>query len=65
MAAARRIKPQEARSRVQAGKALFVCAYDSEDMCARMRLEGSITLGDLNARLTGMSKDQELIFYCK
>ncbi|BCS55767.1 ArsR family transcriptional regulator [Geobacter sp. SVR] len=65
MAEARRIKPQEAQNRVQAGQALFICAYDSEDMCERMRLEGALTLGELTARLPGISKDQELIFYCK
>jgi hypothetical protein len=65
MAEIRRIPPQEVRSRVQAGRSLFICAYDSEEMCGRMLLEGAITLGELNSRLAGMSRDQDLIFYCK
>jgi hypothetical protein len=65
MAEIRRIPPQEARHRVQAGRSLFICAYDSEEMCGRMLLEGAITLGELNSRLAGLAGDQELIFYCK
>ncbi|HBG04331.1 MAG: ArsR family transcriptional regulator [Geobacteraceae bacterium GWC2_58_44] len=65
MAEARRVKIQEARSKVQAGEALFVCAYDSEEMCNGLRLEGAITLGELNTRLSGVAKEQEIIFYCK
>lgn len=65
MAEVRRVKPQEARRKTQAGEALFVCAYDDEEMCGRMRLEGGMTLGELNSRLPGIAKDQEIIFYCK
>ncbi len=65
MADIRRVKPEEARRKVQGGEALFVCAYDNEEMCGRMRLEGAMTLGELNARLPGIGKGQEIIFYCK
>ncbi len=65
MAEVRRLKPEEVRQKVQAGEALFVCAYDSDEMCSRMRLDGAITLGELNARLPGIGKGQEIIFYCK
>lgn len=65
MAEVRRVKPEEARRKVQAGEALFVCAYDGEDMCDKLRLEGAMTMGELNSRLSGMGKDREMIFYCK
>lgn len=65
MADAVRISPQDARNRVQAGKALLVCAYDNDEMCGRMRLEGALTLGEFNSRLPGISKEQEIVFYCK
>jgi hypothetical protein len=65
MAEVRRVKPEQARQRVQGGKALFVCAYDSEELCGGMRLEGAMTLGELNSRLAGIAKEQEIIFYCK
>jgi len=42
-----------------------VCAYDSEEMCGGMRLERAMTLGELNSRLSGIAKEQEIIFYCK
>ena len=65
MAEVRRVKPEEARQPVLGGKALFVCAYDSEELCGGMRLEGAMTLGELNSRLAGIAKEQEIIFYCK
>ncbi len=65
MAEVRRVNPEEARRKVQADEALFVCAYESEDMCGRMRLEGAMTLGELNSRLSGIAREQEIIFYCK
>jgi hypothetical protein len=65
MAEVRRVKPGEARQKVQGGKALFVCAYDSEELCGGMLLEGAMTLGELNSRLGGIAKEQEIIFYCK
>jgi hypothetical protein len=65
MAEIKRVKPEEARRKVQAGEALFVCAYDSEELCGRMLLEGAMTLGELNSRLPGIAREQEIIFYCK
>jgi hypothetical protein len=65
MAEVKRVKPEEARQKVQRGEALFACAYDSEELCGGMRLEGAITLGELNSRLAGIAKAQEIIFYCK
>ncbi len=64
MADVKRITPAEARRKVQGGEALFVCAYESEELCRKMRLEGSISLGELQARLPALGKDQEIIFFC-
>lgn len=65
MAEARRISVQEARNKVQSGEAIFVCAYDSEEMCGGIRLEKALTLGEFNARLSETPKEKELIFYCQ
>jgi len=65
MAEVRRENPQEAWHKVQAREALFVCAYENEDLCGRIRLEGAMTLGELNSRLAEIGKKQEIIFYCK
>jgi rhodanese-related sulfurtransferase len=59
-----RIDVHEARRRVQAGDALLVCAYDDPEKYARMQLEGSIGLDELQARLWSLPHDQQIIFYC-
>ncbi|TGU74853.1 ArsR family transcriptional regulator [Geomonas terrae] len=64
MAEVKRIQIQEARRKVQDGEALFVCAYDSEEMCGGIRLEKALTMGELNARLPEVPKEKEIIFYC-
>ena len=59
-----RVGPGEAWRDVAAGRALLVCAYDDESKCQKLRLEGAITLHDLQRRLESVPKSQELIFYC-
>jgi hypothetical protein len=61
--AARRIDPAEAREHVERG-ALLVCAYDDDEKCRDMLLEGAGTLSELKAREGSLPRDQELIFYC-
>lgn len=62
--AAPRISPQDAHRRVAAGQALLVCAYEDEQKCGTMMLEGAITLKAFESKLPGMTKDQPIIFYC-
>lgn len=57
-----RIAPVDARREVMSGKALLVCAYENESLCAKMQLEGSISLGQFRERLP--APGQEIIFYC-
>jgi len=59
----RRVDPEEARRRVEAG-ALLICAYTDAAKCEGVRLQGAITLGALEERLPSLSPDRELIFYC-
>ncbi|WP_305041934.1 rhodanese-like domain-containing protein [Geoalkalibacter sp.] len=59
-----RISPEEAARKVESGAALLVCAYAEADKFARMHLAGAISRQDFEARLPGLSKDAELIFYC-
>ena len=58
-----RLSPEEAKERIDSG-ALLVCAYEDEDRCRLLRLEGSLTLGELRSRLQELSLDQEIVFYC-
>lgn len=58
-----RVPVAEARARVQAGRALLVCAYE-DARCAELALEGSIPWSALQARLPGLPRDQEIILFC-
>ncbi len=59
-----RVAPSEIRDRVLSGKALLICAYDSDEKFKGSHLEGGISLADFRARLTGLARDTELVFYC-
>lgn len=64
-----RISPEEAVKKVQPGQpgqqsSLLVCAYENEDKARAFRLEGAITLAELEARQETIPDYVELIFYC-
>ena len=59
-----RIVPAEAHGDVLAGKALLVCAYPDDAKCQSLKLEGSISLHELEQKLPSLGRDQEIIFYC-
>jgi len=59
-----RVTPEEIYPRVKSGECLLVCAYESDDTFRTMRLEGAVSLNDFKARVEGLSKDQEIVFYC-
>ena len=62
-ASVERVPPEVAHQRVKAGQALLVCAY-SDEKCAKVQLEGAIPVSQLEARLSNLSKSQEIILYC-
>jgi hypothetical protein len=59
-----RITPEETFQKLRAGKALLVCAYDSDERFRSLQLEGAISLAALKAKLPSLSKEQEIVFYC-
>jgi hypothetical protein len=59
-----RLSPQKVRDKVTSGEALLVCAYDNEDKFRKNHLDGAISLAAFKARLSSLSEDQEIIFYC-
>jgi hypothetical protein len=59
-----RVSPREAREKATTGQAMLVCAYDDEQKCKQMNLQGSITLSELKSRQDSIPKDREIIFYC-
>ena len=64
MAEVSRITPEETFQKLQAGKALLVCAYDSDEQFNNLQLEGAISFPELRAKLPALPKDQEIILYC-
>ncbi len=59
-----RVSVEEARKKVQSDSALLVCAYDSDEKFQKMHLEGALSLGDFRTRVSTLSKEKEIIFYC-
>jgi rhodanese-related sulfurtransferase len=59
-----RITAEETHQKLQMGKVLLVCAYDSEDQFRSLQLAGAISLPEFRAKLPSLSKDQKIVFYC-
>jgi len=59
----KRVSARDAHERVAQGRALLVCAYMEKD-CRGTHLVGEISLEELEARLPGLSHDQEILFVC-
>jgi hypothetical protein len=64
MAGIVRIGPEEVRSKVDAGEALLVCAYEEDGKFRQISLEGAIPLSEFQSRLPSISRSQEIVFYC-
>jgi hypothetical protein len=64
MAETKRIPVNEAYQKVKTGKALLVCGYDDDARFKALRLEGALSFKEFETRLSSLSKDQEIIFYC-
>ncbi len=60
-----RISPQAAYQQVTSGKALLVCAYQSEQICKEIMLKGGISLQEFEQKLPNLRKDQPIIFFCQ
>ena len=63
MADPERINPKEAHEKSRGG-ALLVCAYDDDERCRKLHLEGAISFTEFKSKLPSLSKDREVIFYC-
>ena len=51
MAGPMRVSPEEVRQKVTSGSSLLVCAYEDDEKCKRLHLEGSIWLTEFKAEL--------------
>lgn len=59
-----RITPEETFQKLRAGKALLVCAYDSDEQFRNLHLDGAIPLAVFKEKLPSLPKNQEIVFYC-
>lgn len=64
MAESIRVSPEEVRQKAASGSALLVCAYDDDEKFKRIHLEDAISLEEFRSKLSTLSKDQEIVFYC-
>jgi hypothetical protein len=54
----------DAHAKVEAGKALLVCAYGDRSKCAGLGIGKGISWADLTDKLPDLDKRQEIILYC-
>jgi hypothetical protein len=54
----------EARRRMNSGKAILVCGYESDEKFQSLHLQGAESLHHFRSRLPDIPKEQEIIFYC-
>ena len=59
----RRMSPEEVRGKLQEGKALLVCAYESDVNFQQTALEGAISFSEFEKRKTSLPRETELVFY--
>lgn len=58
-----RIPPEEARKKVLAKAALFVCAYENEEKFRKNHLEGALSFNEFTDMSASLARDREIIFY--
>jgi hypothetical protein len=61
--AVERVSVQETRSKVLAGEAVLVCAYNDK-RCEGLLLEGALTRREFEEVLPAFPKEKEIIIYC-
>ena len=59
-----RITAEEVHNKLRSGKALLVCGYEDEEKFKKLQLEGAISFNTFKLKLSSLSKDQEIVFYC-
>ncbi len=58
------ISVDQAHQDVESGKALLVCAYESDEKFHNNALKAAISLIHFRQKENELSKDREIIFYC-
>ncbi len=59
-----RVSASEVYDKVKEGKAALVCAYEDDEKCNRMHLEGAINFSEFKQKIGSLPKDEDIVFYC-
>jgi hypothetical protein len=59
-----RISVEKARQKTISGESLLVCAYDDDESCSEIRLDRGISLKEFESKISDLSKEKEIIFFC-
>lgn len=59
-----RISVEQAREAVTTAQGLLVCAYADQEKCERNRLEGALTLQELQAMEDDLPEQAQILFFC-
>ena len=59
-----RISVEKARQNTLSGESLFVCAYKDDAKCNKIRLDRGISMTEFVSKLSNVSKEREIIFFC-
>ena len=59
-----RVSPVDIYQNVKSGKTLLVCGYDDDQKFKMIKLDGALSLADFRSRLSTLSKNQDVVFYC-
>jgi len=60
----KRVSPEEVQKKLRSDQALLVCAYEDDEKFNRFHLEGALSFKKFASKLSFLSKDQEIVFYC-
>ena len=60
----KRISPLQTSEKIASGKALLVCAYESDDKFKHYQLDGAVSFQAFKSLLPTLGPDKEIIFYC-
>ncbi len=63
MSKIKRISPEKASKRIIQG-AWLICAYEDQDKCNSIHIQGALSIKDFRTKLPDIPLDQEIIFYC-
>jgi len=60
VASTKKVSPEQVR---EGPSPLMVCAYEDEDKCGKIAIEGALSLKEFQSRLGDIPKSEHIVFY--